>query len=119
MGALKTGGAGRDRTADKGFADLCLTTWRPRRASLHDSTSDLDPLDHSLVVASLPRIVQASGHSALHAGCKHHLCFVGPHAISVTRVPDVGCFPYTRSCFTHVNLRHPEKRPFARLNRFR
>ena len=24
------GGAGRDRTADKGFADLCLTTWRPR-----------------------------------------------------------------------------------------
>ena len=26
----KFGGAGRDRTADKGFADLCLTTWRPR-----------------------------------------------------------------------------------------
>ena len=25
------GGAGRNRTADKGFADLCLTTWRPRR----------------------------------------------------------------------------------------
>ncbi len=24
------GGAGRNRTADKGFADLCLTTWRPR-----------------------------------------------------------------------------------------
>ena len=24
------GGAGRGRTADKGFADLCLTTWRPR-----------------------------------------------------------------------------------------
>ena len=26
----KIGGAGRNRTADKGFADLCLTTWRPR-----------------------------------------------------------------------------------------
>jgi hypothetical protein len=26
----KYGGAGRNRTADKGFADLCLTTWRPR-----------------------------------------------------------------------------------------
>ena len=26
------GGAGRNRTADKGFADLCLTTWRPRRS---------------------------------------------------------------------------------------
>jgi hypothetical protein len=26
----KNGGAGRNRTADKGFADLCLTTWRPR-----------------------------------------------------------------------------------------
>src|ERR1700677_1628652 len=26
----KFGGARRNRTADKGFADLCLTTWRPR-----------------------------------------------------------------------------------------
>jgi hypothetical protein len=26
----KIGGARRNRTADKGFADLCLTTWRPR-----------------------------------------------------------------------------------------
>src|SRR5208282_3435400 len=26
----KIGGAGRNRTAVKGFADLCLTTWRPR-----------------------------------------------------------------------------------------
>ena len=26
----KNGGARRNRTADKGFADLCLTTWRPR-----------------------------------------------------------------------------------------
>jgi hypothetical protein len=25
-----SGGAGRNRTADKGSADLCLTTWRPR-----------------------------------------------------------------------------------------
>jgi hypothetical protein len=25
-------GAGRNRTADKGFADPCLTTWRPRRS---------------------------------------------------------------------------------------
>ena len=24
----KIGGTGRTRTADKGFADLCLTTWR-------------------------------------------------------------------------------------------
>ena len=24
----KNGGTGRTRTADKGFADLCLTTWR-------------------------------------------------------------------------------------------
>ena len=39
------GGAGRDRTADKGFADLCLTTWRPRpvgkseaNAKANDST---------------------------------------------------------------------------------
>jgi hypothetical protein len=28
--SIEIGGAGRDRTADKGFADLCLTTWRPR-----------------------------------------------------------------------------------------
>ncbi len=28
---LKFGGAGRNRTADRGFADLGLTTWRPRR----------------------------------------------------------------------------------------
>ena len=27
------GGAGRNRTADKGFADLRLATWRPRRSS--------------------------------------------------------------------------------------
>ena len=26
----KFGGAGRNRTADKSFADSCLTTWRPR-----------------------------------------------------------------------------------------
>ena len=26
----EVGGAGRNRTAVKGFADLCLTTWRPR-----------------------------------------------------------------------------------------
>jgi hypothetical protein len=26
----KIGGARRNRTADEGFADLCLTTWRPR-----------------------------------------------------------------------------------------
>ncbi len=25
------GGAGRNRTADKGFADPCLATWLPRR----------------------------------------------------------------------------------------
>src|SRR5271168_2285357 len=33
MGMLQIknfGGAERNRTADKGFADLCLTTWRPR-----------------------------------------------------------------------------------------
>src|SRR5271157_5842839 len=29
-----TGGAGRNRTADRGFADLCLTTWLPRRCSV-------------------------------------------------------------------------------------
>jgi hypothetical protein len=28
--ALLIGGAGRNRTADKGFADPCLTTWLPR-----------------------------------------------------------------------------------------
>jgi hypothetical protein len=28
--ARKFGGAWRNRTADKGFADLCLTTWRTR-----------------------------------------------------------------------------------------
>src|SRR5271163_763622 len=35
------GGAGRDRTADKGFADLCLTTWRPRHPNLHHDSSIL------------------------------------------------------------------------------
>src|SRR5579863_5953610 len=34
-GWLRLGGAGRDRTADKGFADLCLTTWRPRPRQKH------------------------------------------------------------------------------------
>ena len=34
---IKVGGAGRIRTADKGFADLCLTTW-PRRRMLPLST---------------------------------------------------------------------------------
>ena len=28
-----SGGAGRNRTADKGFADPCLTTWPPRLVS--------------------------------------------------------------------------------------
>ena len=31
------GGAGRGRTADKGFADLCLTTWRPRLRRVHST----------------------------------------------------------------------------------
>ncbi len=31
--AAAFGGAGRNRTADRGFADLGLTTWRPRRLS--------------------------------------------------------------------------------------
>ncbi len=30
----KSGGAGRNRTAARGFADLCLTTWRPRLGAL-------------------------------------------------------------------------------------
>src|SRR6267378_1567800 len=30
MKGREFGGARRNRTADKGFADLCLTTWRPR-----------------------------------------------------------------------------------------
>jgi hypothetical protein len=33
-GGKKVGGAGRNRTADKGFADPCLTTWRPRHKKL-------------------------------------------------------------------------------------
>src|SRR6202040_343695 len=37
------GGAGRDRTADKGFADLCLTTWRPRLGSFHILSDDSQP----------------------------------------------------------------------------
>jgi hypothetical protein len=35
-GILQVGGAGRNRTAGKGFADLRLTTWRPRRHSTSD-----------------------------------------------------------------------------------
>jgi hypothetical protein len=31
---LKFGGAERNRTADEGFADPCLTTWLPRRPVL-------------------------------------------------------------------------------------
>ena len=31
----KPGGAGRNRTADEGFADPCLATWLPRLASFH------------------------------------------------------------------------------------
>src|SRR5271166_3596387 len=33
-----TGGAGRNRTADRGFGDLCLTTWLPRRGALCEKT---------------------------------------------------------------------------------
>ena len=32
------GGARRNRTADKGFADLCLTTWRPRHRIRKESS---------------------------------------------------------------------------------
>jgi|HubBroStandDraft_5_1064220.scaffolds.fasta_scaffold109836_2 hypothetical protein len=32
---LKIGGAERNRTADEGFADPCLTTWLPRHPVLH------------------------------------------------------------------------------------
>src|SRR5258706_8967028 len=35
MGVI--GGAGRGRTADKGFADLCLTTWRPLLRRVHST----------------------------------------------------------------------------------
>ena len=31
----KVGGAERNRTADEGFADPCLTTWLPRHLFLH------------------------------------------------------------------------------------
>ena len=30
---MKAGGAGENRTHDRGFADLGLTTWLPRRKS--------------------------------------------------------------------------------------
>ncbi len=32
----ENGGAGRTRTADRDFADLCLTTWRRRPAGYND-----------------------------------------------------------------------------------
>jgi hypothetical protein len=35
------GGARRNRTADKGFADLCLTTWRPRHRIRRESIGKL------------------------------------------------------------------------------
>ena len=31
----EVGGAERNRTADEGFADPCLTTWLPRHPGLH------------------------------------------------------------------------------------
>ena len=34
------GGARRNRTADKGFADLCLTTWRPRPLRTHSNCDE-------------------------------------------------------------------------------
>src|SRR5579862_8588220 len=37
-GESSNGGAGRNRTADRGFADLGLTTWRPRRLSASASS---------------------------------------------------------------------------------
>src|SRR5580704_4219563 len=46
------GGAGRDRTADKGFADLCLTTWRPRLSS----TTAFHPLQKSYHTSNSPFI---------------------------------------------------------------
>ena len=33
LGVLSAGGAGRNRTDDRGFADLCLTTWLRRRGT--------------------------------------------------------------------------------------
>jgi hypothetical protein len=54
---LKFGGAGRDRTADKGFADLCLTTWRPRRRNLPDNT--ITPLASVLGHRSIRRILSS------------------------------------------------------------
>ena len=57
------GGAGRGRTADKGFADLCLTTWRPRLRRVHSTRekSRHHPLPalpaecHSVTVGLTPR----------------------------------------------------------------
>jgi hypothetical protein len=45
--AAKFGGAGRDRTADKGFADLCLTTWRPRLCGLVLEPAKVNTRAHS------------------------------------------------------------------------
>jgi hypothetical protein len=36
---LEVGGAERNRTADEGFADPCLTTWLPRHPVLHATTT--------------------------------------------------------------------------------
>src|SRR5579859_7522331 len=35
----KVGGAERNRTADEGFADPCLTTWLPRHPVVHAATT--------------------------------------------------------------------------------
>ena len=50
------GGAGRNRTDDKGFADLCLTTWRPRPLQKGAKTSDTFIVASFLspIFASLP-----------------------------------------------------------------
>src|SRR5579863_1813087 len=53
---IENGGAGRNRTADKGFADLCLTTWRPRRLLLAEA-------NHS--IGSAGRCIEDSHHCYL------------------------------------------------------
>ena len=59
------GGARRNRTADKGFADLCLTTWRPRPRIRKESSPQALALAIRFFPGKIVKIccVQAPGFS--------------------------------------------------------
>lgn len=58
------GGARRNRTADEGFADLCLPTWRPRPYGIVTGTKKIITKATARFLAGVAVVTQLAGGTA-------------------------------------------------------